>query len=561
MGVKIKGGHTTVVGKGKVNIGPTIPTNGLVLYIDPATLLNSTNTDPLVARSPLTSSTFTVARSSSFSADVVALAAGSSNTAIGVRSYPTGALTPVFYGNSANYMSEGTDLFSTGVFIANNALNLLKQHITKEMTIVVWWSGVGISTAYPGSGTTPTQGSDKSFAMGLNNWPPYNSPVSWSLNADSLSAVYPGFLGHRQTLSATNGRTYNNLFSNLPFVATSSILLDQFQSASVGRNVQYGLSASGVPTYTSASAALPNIPYWYRDIDNRFAGRTVYNTNDFWNCTAFTIDKGVANPHAVTQSIFMNGVLYGRRSGASSSYVGGSTNKGSVASITAYDLTPSRTASFLLSAAVTSKLIFSPRNPSGSDIYNSADGSYTFYFETGSTFSDTITNLVNKINSPISSASLYITASTVGSTGIAITGSLPGILSNYVFRFSSSIVPQENLFTLTGGTQNTGTGPIQDIFTLAPVNSNFYNALSIGSLNTSNVASSRQRTGTIGAIGGIYIYNRQLSQQELAQIYNTQKGKYGNIRPSGVPIQPYRIMNPLDSTNQETPPASSGIGY
>ena len=556
MGIKIKGGHTTITGKGKANIGPSIPMDGLVLYVDPATLLNSTNSGSLVARSPLTSSTFTVTQSSSPTAgDVVALVAGPVNTVIGSKAYPTGAFTPVFYGNAANYTSLQSDNCITGLLIGSNALNLLRQYVKREMTILVWWSGVKISTAYPASGPTPSVGADKSFAMASNNWPPFGDPSSWVDNQTSLGAQTPGFVGHQQTISAANARTYNNLFNNPPFAATGSMITNGFYSASVGTG-HFGFTASA-PSYTSASAAWPNIPHWYRGIDNNFAGRITYNTNDFWNCTAFIVDRST-NTNATTHSMYMNGALFGTVAGATSSLTTGTAHRGSVSSISNYNLAGT-TASFVFGTG-TSTLRFIPQTPPGADVYNA--GTYTFYFDSGSDTFNTTTrdNLVSKINSAVSSASLYITASAVGSTGLALTGSLPGILYNFPLRFTSSAQPITTLLTLTGGTNSTGTGPLEDIFAIPSINANYYNALSIGIQNTGGQTGSKFRLGTTGVIGGVSIYNRKLSQQEIAQIYDTQKSKYGNIRPSGAPVRPFRIVNPYEN-GIETPPASSGIIY
>lgn len=560
MAIKIKGGRTTVTGNGRANIGPLIPMNGLVLYVDPATLLNSTNSGSLVARSPLTSSTFTVTQSNSLTAgDVLALTGNSRiQTAIGLKPYPTGALTPVFYGDAPNYMSTANDNRIAGLYFTRNALSLLKEHVKKEMTIVVWWSGVKMSAAYPTLGTT-SGGSDSSFAMALNNWPPYGDPANWVTNPASLSATAVIFPGQRHTVAAGSFRQYNERFTNPPFIRTGSIINDQFTSSSTGIG-NFGTTSSA-PTYTSASAAWPNIPYWYRDIDNNFAGRVIYNTDDYWNCTAFTIDRST-NTNATTQSIHMNGALYGTTQGATSSFTAGAVNQGGVNSIINYNL-QNTTASFVLQTTATAAnlMYFTPQNPPGADTYNSAEGIYTFYFQSASNTFDSATrdNLVAKINST-ATASLYVSASAVSSTGIALTGSLPGILNGAGLFFTSSVVPSQSLFVMGGGSQPGGTGPLLDIFQISSTNNNWNNALSIGIQNTSNLASSFQRLGTIGAIGGVYIYNRILTQAELAQIYNTQKSKYGNVRPSGVPVRPFRVVNPYEN-GVETPPASSGIIY
>ena len=556
MGIVIKGGSTVINGKGRTNMGPTIPMDGLVMIIDPATVPSgSTN---ITAVSPLTSSTW-----SSGSRDVYPLVSGRFNGTVALTPPPTGALTSTIQAvNPGTAFRLGTGE-GTALVITGSAMTFLRNNIQKDMTAVVWYSGIRPMIQYPALGSNPTVGNYSSIFIQTNQWPPVADPTTWRTptNGNLLNAAVQG----TGVVAGTSMyRTYDDRLTAYPFPQTGSAIgagttATYTTNTPAGWGVSSSTDTTMAPQYITASTAYANIPGWYRQTS--FAGRSVYSTNDLWNCIAFTVKR---TDTAVSHSTYINGSLLGSLNAATSSKVLGSKYGGSISSFP-YAIEQNSTSKFVFTTPGIGNTYPISIIPTSSGTPSDTTGLPTtprsYYFASASTVAGTITNLVNKINNT-ANLSAFITASVVGTTGIALTGSVNGILSGSTLSYTSSVVASTVLVTLANGAHDTGTGPTGNILAAQ----DYYNAtvlpdtIHIGAINTSLTLGSAIRLGFVGAIGAVYFYNRILSDAELAQIYDNLKSKYGNMRPSNAPTYPYRLSNPIVGST-ETPPSSSGIGY
>ena len=116
---------------------------------------------------------------------------------------------------------------------------------------------------------------------------------------------------------------------------------------------------------------------------------------------------------------------------------------------------------------------------------------------------------------------------------------------------------------MAGGVASAGSGPITTTLLATQPQNPFPSCLRIGAYEI--IANTGlYRGGLVGLLGATYIYNRVLSQDEVVQVYNTLKSKYGNMTPGNIPKRTYRIINNIVSGSggiTEDPTPTTGIQY
>jgi hypothetical protein len=297
-----------------------------------------------------------------------------------------------------------------------------------------------------------------------------------------------------------------------------------------------------------------------------FNGREVYRDLDGWNCFAMTLNQTDRN---ITSSVYINGGSFLTQTAVTASRTAGARSRGSTSSF-AYTISNTNTDSFYFTGSALPGYRVSII-PTSSGVFADTSGypesNRTYYCASGSTIDQTLQNVVNKINSKTELAAFF-SASFITPSGIAISGSFEGTQFNrssgidaITFNYSNSTIPVNiQLFALAGGTAPAGSGPITTTLLQQVPNAN---ALRIGAYEL-NFASGFYRGGLVGLLGAVYVYNRVLSQQEITQVYNILKSRYGNTAPGNTPKRTYRIFNSLVSSSAgqfEDPPSGSGILY
>lgn len=563
MGIIVKGGSTKVIGQGRVDIGPKIPTNGLVMIIDPSLAQTTSSAYPLIT--PLTSSLLTATTSNISPGAAGALA----TVGLITRAYPTGANSFVYANTGSTPTITTIDARNTFIDVQGDALRYLQNNVQNNLTILYWYSGFCPGVSYPQvfSDATPYY----KFSMLLNPSPSPVFPVRSSL-ATSLPSAQMGF-GPSVYAGASTYRLWAaSGLNTTPFPNTGS--MTKTETISIPSTVSWGVgnpaplqTGSNTPSYTGHSAT-PNPPAFHRGLQmSSFAGREVYRDNDTWNCFALTVQQ---TDKTVTSSVFLNGGLFGTATYITSSITtgkvsGGSTNLGS------YNITNNNLDTFYFTGSIISTIGAGARIqiiPTSSGTFTDTVGfpssTRTYYFSSGSTIGATLQNLVDKINNT-TGLSTFFTAS-LNSTTVNISSSVVGTQFNstVTFNFSSSAqATNTTLFTFAGGTLNAGSGPITTTLLQSDPSAS---ALRVGVTEVPAIVSGFYRNGLAGLLGATYIYNRILSQDEIIQFYNALKSKYGNTALGNTPKNTYRLFNPAVSGSgalgiYEDPVSSSGVGY
>lgn len=565
MGVVIKGGSTKITGQGSINTGPRIPTDGLVMIVDPALAETTSSAYRLIT--PLTSSILTATSSNILPG--AGISSSISTVVLTQLAYPTGAGSFVYLNSGSGGTLTVPDSRNVFVDITGDALSYLQANVQNELTILYWYSGFTPGISYPQ--VTDASIPNYKFSMLLNASPSsfaaptsQNSPTLPSSQMRFTDTVYAGASTYRYWAPGS--------LTSIPFANTGS--MTRTIAINIPTSVFWGggtpsplQTASNPPSYTGHPAT-PNLPSFHRFLPmSFFAGRTVYRDNDTWNCFGLTVQQ---TDKTITSSVYINGGLFGTAAFVTSSVTLGKVSGGSK-DLGAYNITNNNQDTFFFTGSVISPMATGgPRIqiiPTSSGALPDTTGfprsTRTYYFSSGSTIGATLQNLVNKINNT-TELSTFFTASLSG-TIVSISSSVVGGQFNntVTFNFSSSAQGINiSLFTFTGGVINAGSGPITTTLLQSVPNSS---ALRIGVPEVS-APSGYYRNGLIGLLGATYIYNRVLSQNEITQFYNALKSRYGNTTPGNISKNTYRLFNPLVSGSAgvglyESPPSSSGIVY
>lgn len=543
MATILKGGQTIVKGVGSTNVGPTIPMRGLVMVIDPA--IGTAGVTNLRLQTPATSSNFSIANGD-------LRLTYSVSTSIQTSTFPTGGNGLVF-GNTNGRLNAGSAIYVTG-----SALQYLQNAITDTMTVVVWHTGLGVGLTYPnnalGSLAGPSRSPDTKFGVGYitTTETPTSGDISTTNPVTDLRLFYGASryywplqvaafpLDSRDTLGFTTTNAPGNEASSLS--ATSPWL-------SIGAVVNQ--TASTAPRrVTGGLRNLYNLPAVFRGISMyQYPGRPVYNTYDTWNCFTFTFEQSKITQN-VTSSVYNNGNLVRTFTGVTASVVSGSRSIWTVPSISSnfsqsWDFNVNGNVFDIGNVAFRWRF-FATSSGTFTDTVGFNVTQRNYYFAKGATEALTAQNLVTKINTtPMLSG--FFTASVVGTDGFAISSSVngynPGTLITGSYSGSTAVY---SIGSRVVGTVNTGTGPITTNI-LGPVTGGL--ATTIDQLCIGQYAN----TILTGQIGAVYIYDRILTPTEVAQIYDSTKAKYGNIRPSNQPINYYSIYNPFSTSSINNP--------
>jgi hypothetical protein len=583
MPIKINGqyGQVSITGSGKINIGPALPAqDALILVVDPQdaifTTKTSTNPSGVIIPPRLVKGTGSF---TTYPENGVVLRLGAT---VLPTSQPTGGYYAIAYtASAANPINE-----EVYYIISGSAINHLADNIQDEVTILVWYTGFSVSANYPFSslnaGVNPRIHLSRGFPRGSNNITRLTQTPN--LQENQLIRIGNTFSGGWNT-----SRAAGSPFETTPYVLQlDSILTQQPGTFTSINNGDGTFSGSISMLYSSRRNTWMNYPYLHRNLPaSAFKGREVYATADTWNCVAFTLRK---TTNTVTASMYSNGGLLTTQSAATVAITPGSPAAGST-DVDAIEILIDGAGGINTGATWKDAFIFTSSfgglNPKTFRMFPTKSGNPSdqivtlggtngdvitggfFYFPSGSDFLQTMINLNDKINSTPTLSS-WFTSSFVGIAGqpFAISASANGTTyrtttSGYklVYSGSSNV---DLIGSLTGGTNKAGTGNfnqpwfIKDISSYK-VNTTVQNALTIGAL-------SGDGTRTIGMLGATYVYNRVLTQTEIAQHYDVLKARYGNKKPSDELTAPYSIFNNFYSSSAatgwvEVPPSSSGLLY
>lgn len=582
MPIKINGqyGQVNITGSGKINIGPTLPAqDALVLVVDPQdaifTAKTAANPSGVIIPPKLIKGTGSF---TTFPENGITFRIG---TTVIPAPYPTGGLYAVAHTASvSNPINEETFYVITG-----SAFYHLADNIQDEMTILCWYTGFFMPISYPYS--TLNAGVNPRFLLrrGAPNGSWYITGFTQNPNFQENQAIRIGnvFSGGWNT-----GRAAGTPFETIPYVLQLDAILSQ-QPVQFTRvdNGDGTFSGSFAPLYTQRRTTWQNYPYLHRNLPaSAFRGREVYATADSWNCVAFTLRKTTTT---VTASLYSNGGFLTAQSASTSTIVVGAPAR-AAANVNDIEALIDGVGGINTGATWKDAFIFTSSfggtNPktfrmiptkSGtpSDVIvtvagtggDTVEGGF-FYFPSGSNFLETMINLDTKINAT-STLTGWFTSSFIGVAGqpFAISASVNGTAYNssnsgYKLIYSGSTGNAELITNLSSGRNRTGTGTFNQPWFLKDissykVNTTVANALQIG-------GNSGDGARTIGMLGATYIYNRVLTQEEIAQHYDALKGRYGNKKSSNESIAPYAVFNRLYSSSaavgwREVPPSSSGL--
>lgn len=557
MGIVIKGGSTVVNGKGRINAGPTIPTQGLVIAIDPT--IAQTTSSAYRLYTPLTSSILTATSAN--------LTPGP-NVTLRAYPYPTGAAGFIYVNTgSAGTFANPINALNTYYDIKGDALRYLQANVSNSITILYWYSGFVPGISYPEVATDSFP--NYKFAVKTNTSP---SPAFPVLAQSSTSTPSSQMTFATNYFGASTYRIWSAPGLSAPSFPTTGAMTVS-TTAAIPSTVGWGFgnpgpnqTASVTPSYT-ADPATPNLPAFHRLISmTAFAGREVYRDNDTWNCAAFTIAQ---SEKAITSSLFINGGLFGEERAITSSLSAGAFSRGTSTTFTRNITNNNRDTFYFTGSVIAAVGGGSSRVqiiPTSSGTFTDSSGyptsTRTYYCASGSTIAATLQNVANKINNTTELRAFFSASNT--STTIAVSSSTVGDQFNntVTFNFSSSAQGiDELLFTMGSGTASGGSGPIRTTLLQQVDNAT---ALRVGVTEVPPIASAFYRRGLLGLLGGLYVYNRVLSQSEITQFYNALKSRYGNTAPGNIPKNTYRIFNSTvsgSSGRYEDPPSGSGIGY
>jgi hypothetical protein len=554
MGIVIKGGSTVINGKGKTDTGPSIPTDGLVMIIDPTTAQTATSTYRLYT--PLTGSILTAT-----SANITP----GPNVGLNTYAYPTGAAGFVYANTgSAGTFTNPASALNTYYDIKGEALQYLQANVSNSITILYWYSGFSPGISYP---DTPSDAfPNYKFSVKTNVSP---SPVIPTAQA-SVALASSQMIFATDYYGASTARTWDPAGLSAPsFPTTGSMTIST--STVIPSSVFWGQAnpmplqtASVAPSYTTHPAT-PNLPSFHRSIPmTSFAGRGVYRDYDTWNCIAFTINQSTK---AITSSVYINGGLFGEERAITSSLTTGVYAQG-VSTAFPYGITNNNADTFYFTGSRIAGIGAGARIqiiPTSSGTFTDTSGypanTRTYYCSSGSTIAATLQSVTNKINNTTELRAFFSASFTP--TTIAISSSAVGTaFNNTTFYFSSSAQSVNTLLlTMANGIASSGTGPINTTLLQQVPNAS---ALRVGVTEIPPIATGFYRRGLLGLLGGLYVYNRVLSQTEITQLYNTLKSRYGNTTPGNTSKSTYRLFNPVisgSSGTYEEPPSGSGIGY
>jgi hypothetical protein len=582
MPIKINGqyGQISITGSGKVNIGPALPAqDALVLVVDPQdtifTAKTSTNPSGVVIPPRLIKGTGSF---TTYPDNGIILRLGAT---VLPAPYPTGGnYTIATTASAIDPMSQ-----QTYYLISGSAFNHLADNIQDEMTILVWYTGFIVPISYPFAGLNAGQSTRFMFVRGTPSGIQNigrGSAAAFNFRDSQTFRIGNVFAGGWNT-----SRTGGTPFETIPYVLrVDSLTVQQPMTWRTINNGDGTFSASIQVNYTDRKTTWENYPYVHRQLQaSAFKGKEIYATADTWNCAAFTLRKTTTT---VTASIYSNGAYLWAESASTSTIIPGTPATGST-NVNTIETSISTVGGIDTGATWKNAFIFtssfgglSPKtfrmfptksgNPSDVVTTIAADvitGGY-FYFPSGSDFLETMINLNSKIqNSPTLSA--WFTSSFIGIAGqpFAISASANGTAYNttnsgYKLVYSGSTGTVDLVTPLAGGVNRVGTGNFTEPWfirniTNYKINSTVQNALAIGS-------QAGDLTHTIGMLGTTYIYNKVLTQAEIAQHYDVLKARYGNKKPSNEPIAPYSVFNNFYSSSAaagwfEVPPSSSGLLY
>lgn len=554
MGIVIKGGSTVISGKGKLDAGPTIPVQGLVMVVDPT--IAETTSSAFRLYTPLTSSILTATSTN--------ITPGS-NVTLRTYAYPTGAAGFVYVNTgSAGTFADPTTAQNTFYDLKGDALQYLQANVSNSITILYWYSGFAPALSYPEVSSDAF--SNYKFAIRLNGSP---SPVIPTQQASSTLASSQ-MIFSVNVFGASTLRTWNSAGLAAPsFAVTGGMTITT--PTLITSSVFWGVAnpspfatVSVAPSYT-AHPATPNLPAFHRLLPmSAFAGREVYRDNDTWNCAAFTITQ---TDRAISSSVYINGGLFADSRGITSSLTAGALSQASSTAFT-YNITNNNADTFYFTGSVIASIgvgariqIIPTSSAAPPDTSGYPANTRTYYCASGSTVATTLQNVTNKINNTTELRAFF--SASCASTTIAISSSAVGTTFNgTTFNFSSSAQSVDtSLFSMAGGLASAGSGPITTTLLQQVPNAG---ALRIGVSEVLTAAGGRYRGGLVGLLGGLYVYNRVLSQNEITQFYNALKTRYGNMAPGNTPKSTYRLFNSIASGSAglvEIPPSSSGIGY